>query len=167
MNFNFPKDMQNDLKSNTKKPYTIVINSNNKSSGTNNSAIYNFDWFIMPDIPYNLSFAFVASDNNAYVAGTSPTANVYIDFGENCTAYNCLSNYNGASTISYIGSLRKMASSGANYYLYSEKITNPPIYFSGRPNNRSFQVRILTDAGANYDISMLGSYVLTLYFEPV
>ena len=76
------------------------------------------------------------------------------------------SNYISASTISSLGALRKTASSGSNYYLYSEKVTNPPIYISGRPTNKMFQVQILTDAGNNFDNSMLGSYVLSLYFEP-
>lgn len=167
MNFNFPKDLQNDLKSNTKKPFQLVINSNNKSSGNNNGAVYNFDWFVLPDVPYDVYFSFVGSDNNAYVAGTAPTANIFIDFGTNSNTFNCVANTNGALNTTFIGTLRKTISSGANYYLYSEKTTNPPIYLNGRPNNKTFQVRILTDAGANYDISMLGSYVLTLYFEPV
>ena len=163
---NFPNDMQNDLKINTKKSFVVVLNSNNKSSGNNNLANYNFDWSILPDIAYNISFSFVASDNNAYVAGTSPTANIFIDFGATSTTFTCYPNNFGSSTSSYIGSLRKSVASGANYYLYSDKYTNPPIYIYRRPQNNTFVVRILTDAGGNFDISMLGSYLLTLYFEP-
>ena len=146
MNFNFTKDMQNYLISNIKKPFVLVINSNNRTSGNNNNAFYNFDWFVWPDVPYHVSFVFVGSNNNAYVAGTAPTAKIYNDFGENSTTYYCVANSNEALTTTYIG---------ANYYLYSEKLTNPPIYLNGRSNNRLFQVRILTDAGANFDISML------------
>ena len=166
MNFNFPQDIQNDLKVNSKKSFVVVLNSNNKSSGNNIQASYSFDWSVFPDIPYNIYFSFVASDNNTYVVGTSVTANVYIDFGTNSTTYYCYANRNGASTISYIGSLRKTVSSGNNYYLYCDKHTNPPIYISGRPTNKQFVTSILSDTGAGFDNSMLGSYVLTLYFEP-
>jgi hypothetical protein len=149
------------------KSHVIAINSNNKNSGNNNNAIYNFDWSVLPNIPYKVYFSFVASDNNAYVAGTSVTANIFIDFGTSGTNYYIVPNANGAFPSSYIGSLRKTISSGANYYLYSEKTTNPPIYLNGRPTNNNFQVNILSDTGAVYNIAMLGSYVLTLYFEPI
>ena len=166
MNFNFPQDIQNDLNIDKRKAYVIQINSNNKASGNNNNASYNFDWSILSDHPYNVYFAFVSSDNNTYVAGTSVTANVYISFGVNSTTYTINPNTVVAQTINYLGSLRKTISSGSNYYLYAEKTTNPPIYISGRPTNKIFSINILSDTGANYDISMLGSYVLTLYFEP-
>ena len=163
---NFPKDILNDLKVNTKKTEIVQLNTAFKTSGNNNNASYIFDWSVLPDVPYNVYFAFVASDSNAYVAGTSVTASIYIDLGATSTTYSASSNF-GAQTTSYIGSLRKIASSGANYYLYSDKYTNPPIYISGRPRNNTFTVRILSDTGGNFDISMLGSYILTLYFEPV
>ena len=167
MNFNFPQNMSNDLTSNTKKPFIVVVNSNNKLFGNNNVANYNFDWFFIPDIPYKVSFSFSASDNNAYVLATAPTANIHIDFGECSQTFICLTGIDSARTTPYLGTLRKAISSGANYYLFANRTTNPPIYLNGRPNNKFFRVNILTDTGAGYDLSMLGSYVLTLYFEPV
>ena len=167
MNFNFPQDMTNDLKANTKKPFTLVVNSNNRSLGNNNMAIYNFDWAVFPDVPYNLSFSFTASDNSAYVLATATSASIYIDFGENTQTYICIPNNYGAPSSQYIGSLRKRHVSGSNYCLYADKTTNPPVYLNGRPNNKSFQVRILGDNLTVYDLSMLNSYILTLHFEPV
>ena len=66
----------------------------------------------------------------------------------------------------YLGSLRKTVSSGNNFYLYANKNDNPPVYIPGRSNNTRFLVAVLTDQGAGYDGSSLGSYILTLYFEP-
>lgn len=163
---NFPKDMQNDLRVNTRKTEIVQLNTAFKTNGNNNSASYIFDWSILPDIPYNVYFAFVASDNNAYVGATSVTASIYIDLMATGTTYTASTVF-GSSTTSYIGSLRKTISSGTNYYLFADKLTNPPIYISGRPKNNTFTVRILSDSGGNYDASMLGSYILTLYFEPV
>ena len=56
MNFNFPKDIQNDLAIDKRKTYVVVLNSNNKSSGNNIQASYSFDWSVFPDIPYNIYF---------------------------------------------------------------------------------------------------------------
>jgi hypothetical protein len=167
MNFNFPQDMRNDLKVNTKKPFTLVLNSIYRSNGNANYAVYNFDWTVFPDVPYYLSFSFTASDNANYVLATASTASIYIDFGESTQTYTCLVNNYGAPSSQYIGSLRKTISSGANYYLFADHKTNPPVYLNGRPNNKSFLIRIFTENLGLYDISMLGSYILTLYFEPV
>jgi hypothetical protein len=130
-------------------------------------AIYNFDWAVFPDVPYNLSFSFTASDNSAYVLATATSASVFIDFGENTQTFACVANNTSAISTQYIGSLRKRNSSGANYYLFADRTTNPPVYLNGRPNNKSFQVRILGDNLTVYDLSMLSSYILTLHFEPV
>lgn len=162
---NFPQDIRNDLKINTRKTHIVQLNTAFKTGGNNNVASYIFDWSILPDIPYNVYFSFVASDSNAYVGATSATASIYLDLMATTTTYTASTVF-GASTTSYIGSLRKTISSGANYYLYADKITNPPIFISGRPRNNTFTVRILSDTGGNFDISMLGSYILTLYFEP-
>lgn len=167
MNFNFPQDMRNDLKANTKKPFTLVISSLTRSGGNANYAIYNFDWSVVPDVPYYLSFSFTASDNANYVLATASSASIYIDFGENTQTYTCLVNNHGAPSSQYIGSLRKRNSSGANYYLFADQNTNPPVYLNGRPNNKNFLIRIVSDNMGLYDISMLASYILTLYFEPV
>ena len=167
MNFNFPQDMRNDLKANAKKPFTLVINSNNRSVGNANFAIYNFDWSVLPDVPYYLSFSFTASDNANYVLATASSASIYIDFGENTQTYTCLVNNHGAPSSQYIGSLRKRHVSGTNHCLYADQNTNPPVYLNGRPTNKNFLIRIFTDNLALYDVSLLGSYILTLYFEPV
>lgn len=162
---NFPKDLQNDLKINTKKTFIVQLNTASKTGGNNNTASYIFDWSILPDIPYNIYFAFVSSDSNAYVGATSVTASIYIDLMATGTTYTASTVF-ASSVTSYIGSLRKTISSGANYYLFADKFTNPPIYISGRPRNNTFTVRILSDTGGVFDVSMLGSYILTLYFEP-
>jgi hypothetical protein len=164
---NFPQDMRNDLKANTKKPFTLVISSLNRSNGNQNYAVYNFDWSVLPDVPYYLSFSFTASDNATYVLATAPTASIYIDFGENTQTYTCIVNNNGAPSSQYIGSLRKRHISGTNHCLYADQNTNPPVYLNGRPSNKNFLIRIFTDNLALYDLSMLGSYILTLYFDPV
>ena len=167
MNFNFPQDMRNDLKVNTKKPFTLVINSIYRSNGNANFAIYNFDWSVFPDVPYYLSFSFTASDNANYVPATASSASIYIDFGENTQTYTCIANNYGAPSSQYIGSLRKRHVSGTNHCLYADQNTNPPVYLNGRPTNKIFLIRIFTDNLALYDVYLLGSYILTLYFDPV
>ena len=164
---NFPKDLQNDLKFNNKKPYTIVLNSTTKNSGGSNTfATYSFDWNILPDQPYNVYFQFVATDHSTYAAANIPAAQIVIELGQSTNTFATVSNVQSARTSTYLGSLRKTVSSGNNFYLYANKNDNPPIYISGHPTNNRFLVAVLTDQGLGYDASSLGSYILTLYFEP-
>lgn len=171
---NFPKDIQNDSRFNSKKPYTIVLNSGSRNSGGSTVfATYGFDWNILPNQPYYVYFSFVASDLDAYAAANKPFGQVVVDFGQTTNTFTPVPNRQSATTSTYlsngstfIGSLRKTASSGANFYLYANKYDNPPIYINGRPTNPKLLVGILNDVGAGYDASSLSSYVLTLYFEP-
>ena len=163
---NFPKDLQNDLKFNNKKPYTIVLNSTTKNSGSNNSATYSFDWSVIPDQPYNVYFQFVATDHSTYAAANIPAAQIVIELGQSTNTFSTIANRQCANTSIYLGSLRKAVSSGNNFYLYANKTDNPPIYITGHPNNNNFLVSVLTDQNAGYDLSSLVSYILTLYFEP-
>jgi len=164
---NFPKDLQNDLKFNNRKPYTIVLNSTTKNSGGSNTfATYNFDWDVLPNQPYNVYFQFVATDHSTYAAANIPAAQIVIELGQPTNTFATVSNRQGATTSTYLGSLRKAVSSGNNFYLYANKTDNPPIYISGHPTNNRFIVAILTDQGLGYDGSSLSSYILTLYFEP-
>jgi hypothetical protein len=171
---NFPKDIQNDLKVNNKKPYIIILNSIEKNSGGSNTfATYSFDWYVLPDQPYYVYFQFVATDHSTYAAANIPVAQIVIDLGQSSNTFSAVSNVQSARTSSYLqggsqylGSLRKTVSSGANFYLYANKTDNPPIYINGRPNNPRFLVSVLTNQGFGYDSSSLGNYILTLYFEP-
>jgi len=164
---NFPKDLQNDLKFNNKKPYTIVLNSTTKNSGGSNTfATYSFDWNILPDQPYYVYFQFVASDHDTYAVANDPAAQIVIELGQSTNTFATVTNRQCANTSTYLGSLRKAVSSGNNFYLYANKSDNPPIYITGRPNNPRFLVAVLTDQLLGYDASSLGSYILTLYFEP-
>ena len=171
---NFPKDIQNDLKVNNKKPFIIVLNSREKNSGGSNTfATYTFDWNVLPDQHYNVYFQFVATDHSTYAAANVPIAQIVIDLGQSSNTFTTISNVQSARTSSYLqngsqylGSLRKTVSSGNHFYLYANKNDNPPIYITGRPNNPRFLVSVLTDQGLGYDASSLVNYILTLYFEP-
>jgi hypothetical protein len=164
---NFPKDLQNDLKFNNKKPYIIVLNSTTKNSGGSNTfATYAFDWNVIPDQLYNVYFQFVATDHSTYAAANIPAAQIVIEFGQSTNTFATVANRQCANTTTYLGSLRKAVSSGNNFYLYANKTDNPPIYITGGSNNNNFLVAILNDQGLGYDNSSLASYILTLYFEP-
>jgi hypothetical protein len=163
MNFNFPQDLQNDLKVNSKKSVVVVLNSAKSSSGSVANANYNFDWSVLPNIPYYVYFSFVGRDSTSFPVEVPI---IYIDFGASSSTYSVIANNYGASTSNYLGTLQKMPSSTTTNYLFSDKFNNPPIYLSNRPTNKSFQVQIKTDQDANFDTNSLAVYVLTLYFEP-
>ncbi len=172
MNFNFPQDIQNDTKINSKKCYTISINSSNFVSGASNNKSYFFDWSILPDVPYKLYFSFVSAEDS-YTATVNLTPPLIgVDFGISKTSYVANGTSIQAVTHNDIGFLQKKVgcniTGSSTFYLVAEKHSNPPIYLEGRPRNNTFSIFIHTPLNVGYTPTIvLASYYLILYFEPL
>jgi hypothetical protein len=148
--------------------YTVMLNSLNyaTSAGTGaNTRGYNFDWSIIPDVPYEVHFTYIGELNNIDYA-TLPL--VYIDLNVATQVYEPKQSKGGAPTSQYLGFLETYLV-GASSFLHAEDGTNCPIYLAGRPCNNQFTVRILNNDGNPFTASgatALGEYVLTLNLYP-
>ena len=123
------------------KIVNVILNSNNKASGTNNQATYYMAWdtILKANTPYKLHFTYIGGANT--ITG-SKLALVYADFNTSNKLNN--STQNGASTSQMLGFLKPIVFVGASNldYLQAEDNTNVPTYLENRPNNNHFTITI-------------------------
>ena len=152
------------------KVVNVIINSNNKVSGTNNNAVYFINWgsILKEKTPYRMHWTYVGQPNTLTIS--SKLAQVTVDFQME-QYLNKTSTY-GAPTTQTIGCLRSFYLNGTVNYLFSDDNNNPPIYLQNRPYNDTFNVQVLTndnppvawtDNAATPVVN--NNYILTLSFE--
>jgi hypothetical protein len=124
------------------RDYDIVLKSSQgtQNAGANNSMTFTFDWSILEDKPYELTF------NYACEAFTTTTTTCV---GCITTDLNLGSNYqNSVSTVQSApySNILGMISSGTGTtgvtYLYADANTNEHIFLLGRPEQKTFTINI-------------------------
>jgi len=155
---------------NGKKIVNVILNSNNKVSGTNNDAVYQFDWgsVLKNNTPYKMHWCYVGQSN--VITAASKIAQVQVNF--NMQQYLNSSSTLGTPTTLAIGCLRTNYVNGTINYLFADDIANPLIYLANRPVNNTFNVRVLTNDATpilwldNTAVPVAnGNYILTLSFQ--
>ena len=150
----------------------VVLNSNNKVSGTNNDAVYFVDWgaILQNRKKYRMHWTYVGQANTITIA--SKVAQVQVDFQTN--NYLNRSSTMGAPTTQTIGCLRTFYVNGTINYLFADDNNNPPIYLDSRPQNNTFRVQVLNnDATPAAWVDNAGApvannnYMLTLSFQEI
>lgn len=155
----------------TSKIVNVVLNSNNKVSGTNNQATYYMDWsaILKNNTPYYLHFTYIGGRN---VCDGQKLATVYVDFNTSSNKQNSSTSF-GASSTQMLGYLKiqQLAPNNNFNYLTAEDNTNCRLYLESRPLNNNFTVTIFdnaapptlfTDASGN---AVPANYILILSFQ--
>lgn len=123
----------------------VILNSNNKTGGTNNQANYSFDWgaVLKNNVPYYLHFTYIGGANT--ITGTK-LATVYSDI-QTTNKQNTSTN-SGAGSTQMLGYLKiqQYAPNNNTNYLTAEDNTNPPLYLDNRPMNNNFTISIFDNA---------------------
>jgi len=136
--------------------------SNNYYSQVNGSTTqFWFDWSVIPDGKYNLTFSYMSDDITSTL---SPVMTLWVDFNSAGNSY--LANAGQSKKINFLGSLRA-DKHGVNSFYYADTLTNPPVRLS-KPTNNIFTVSLnnaLTTTA--YSTPVAGQYVLVLHFEEV
>lgn len=138
--------------------YNIIINSLTNIGGTNQSNYqYTFDWGLIPDSNYEVSFKFSTAVNteNSILEIAIP------DLGATFKTYQTIAP--GVSS-NYPNILGTVNSYDSLYYL-ALPTDNPPVYISNRPFNNNFTVYITDTAGALKNIGV--NYILILSFKKI
>ena len=147
--------------------YNIVLNSNNISSGIPCNGIHYFDWTVLPESQYKVTFSFMSGFQSLANMPSIPT--LYVDLGQN-TVFTSSLNSSIAKQTQFIGMLFPNFIN-ANSYLCTTKESTSTIYLSSRPNSNQFNVRILNNVtNANWidnNNNLITNYVLNLTFETV
>lgn len=151
----------------------VILNSNNKTGGTNNNASYTIDWgaILKNNTPYYLHFTYIGGVNT--LTGTK-LATVYADF-ETTNKQNTSTSY-GASSSQMIGYLKiqQFAPNNNGNYLTAEDNTNVRMYLPNRPMNNNFTITIRDNAATPAlfldnaaSPAQPANYILVLSFEEV
>ena len=146
--------------------YNVLINSMNRIAGgtTISSARYYFDWGIMEEGMYDLTWGFTSSDVDTRI---NEIGLVSINLGQ-CTVFTASSTNVRASTTSIIGSIIPNEND-ASSFLYGDRNTNGVIRLN-RPTNNEFEVEIRTvDGDLWVDAAGLSfhEYLLSLNFQKI
>ena len=122
------------------RDYDIVLKSSSgtQNAGANNSMTFNFDWSVLEDKPYELTFNYACE---AFTTGTTTCV------GCITTDLNLGSNYGNttnqhAQTSSVMGMISSGTGTTGTTYLYADANTNEHIFLLGRPNQNTFTINI-------------------------
>ena len=147
--------------------YNIVLDSNNISSGIPSNGLHYFDWTVLPEAKYKVTFSFMSGFQS--LANMPSIPSLYIDLGQN-TVYTSSLNTSIAKQTQCVGMLFPNFIN-ANSYLCTTKDSTSTIYLCSRPNSNQFNVRILNNiTGANWldnTNTLITNYMLNLTFETI
>jgi len=135
------------------KEYTILIGSGTKIGGTNaNDLTYNFDWSIIPEGEYELSFNFISEPKKvtgAEMTDVTQAVMVSVNVPLSGERYKTTTTGN-ASTSSVIGLIQMVSVDGfaddnPDFFIRQWKSLpdNPPIKLKGSPQGNSIKVELL------------------------
>lgn len=146
--------------------YTVIINSNNRISGSVANANYVFDWSALQQSKYKMTFDLICTDVNTTVAEFGC---VHINLGQN-NVFQVTTQTERRNT-NMIGTFFPNENSTSTF-LYSDKNTNSPLYLSCRPVSNDFCVKLTTSDLAATDFFdsngfLIDDYILTLCFETI
>jgi hypothetical protein len=134
--------------------------SNNYYSQINGSTTsFFFDWGLIPDGKYDLTFSYMSDDTTTTL---SPVMTLWVDFNSAGNSY--LANAGQSKKINFLGNL-KADKHGANAFYYADTQLNPPVQLI-KPTNNVFTVSLnnaLTTTA--YSTPVAAPYVLVLHFE--
>tara|TARA_R110002020_G_scaffold100898_2_gene238233 strand:+ start:9569 stop:10051 length:483 start_codon:yes stop_codon:yes gene_type:complete len=135
------------------KEYTILIGSDTKTAGTNsNDLTYNFNWSIIPEGEYELSFNFLSEPKQMTgTAITDATQAVMVSVNVPLSGERYKTTTTGnASSSSVIGLIQMVGVDGfvdtaTDYAIRQWKSLpdNPPIKLKGSPQGNTIKVELL------------------------
>lgn len=145
--------------------YTVVLSSANRVSGsTIPSAQYYFNWNALPDGEYNLSYTFY-SNHTTITAGQEILLVQAKDLGVVIPSYTAGNTSTSAVNNGFLGVSTVWANSTYNY-IYSQYLSNCPLYIPHRPTNNIFTINLFLPNGTTAS-TLTVDYVMTLVFEPL
>ena len=147
--------------------YNVLINSNNRVAGglTTSSSRYYFNWGIMEEGEYLVTWGFTSSNINTTV---NKIGLVSINLGQS-NVYTASSSNTRASTTNIIGSIIPNENDVSSF-LYGDRNTNGVIRLNQRPQSNEFTVEITSLDNLLWVDSVgvpITEYLLSLNFERI
>ena len=156
------------------KIYTAVFVST-IGVGTTVSESFFFDWSVLPESKYKVSFTFLTGISAGLYTNVSP-CNLFCDLGQGAyTTIASPSTSNSSYSANFIGvaqlrecTVAALAGTVQEPYLVAETNTNAPFFIDSRPRNNMVNISMLsviTATGGTSYAPVPGPYTLTFSFE--
>lgn len=141
--------------------YTVILNSNLRTSGSVGNAMYNFDWAsALEPGEYNMSWA-ITTGNVTITDGTALL--VSAELGQT-GAYICSAINTSAQSTNIIGTL--ISNEVGSSFFYGDRNSNGSLRLK-RPTSNEFSVKLLSCDAVPLEITTVANYVLNLSFDKV
>lgn len=146
--------------------YSVVLNSNERVSGTVTNAIYSYDWSIFPA---NKKMKVTSLFNSGLVnlSASAPIALLEIQLGQSHN-YKVINSGTKSMTSNIVGYLQSNTNTSVTY-LHGDNNSLFPIYLDSRPLQNDFYVRIINNASTPIawtdGVSGILEYSIILSFE--
>ena len=121
--------------------YVISLISENGTGTYNAGKTYLFDWSVLPDGKYTVSYTYIGK-NNTLDGSKLALVNIQLGSSKEFTTSTQVI----AQTSNFIGNLYPQAVSGS-YVLRTDNLNNPHIKLDSRPYNTSFRVDVFDSNG--------------------
>lgn len=145
--------------------YNIVLNSLNQvSGGTNANATYYYDWSVLQQGQYKVTFTYQGGSNTII---TTRFATLAVELGQS-KVFATSSTTTQAPTSRIIGILSPFIMSSTGTSSLVSSLINQPIYLNAVPTSNTFSVQVSNPDGTPYtdtNVSVNGNYVLILTLE--
>jgi hypothetical protein len=139
-----------------KKDYTIFINSSDGVGGVSNDKTYTFDWNIIPEGEYEMSFTFLSETKKVEVAEAlvhleSMSVEAVVPFSSDRYAAKADGYSNSSNVIGFVKveQVDKWTDSGSHFSVrqWASKVDNPTLRLYGKPQGNEFKIRLLSHNG--------------------
>ena len=139
-----------------KNEYTIFINSSDGVGGDSQDKTYTFDWNIIPEGEYEMSFTFLSETKKVLVAEAegkleSMMVEAVVPFSSNRYAAKSSGYSNSSNIIGFVKveQVDKWSQSGDHFSIrqWASKVDNPTLRLYGKPQGNEFKIRLLDHTG--------------------
>lgn len=132
-----------------KKVYTIALNSINKVAGTlNNNAVYNFNWSVLEQGRYEVSFTYLGKSNGFSNSNSPPF--VFCNLGQ-MNSFTTSSTATNAIPTTLLGVLGvRSANVNNTFNYYASILDNPSIVINSLPKTNTINVAMNFENGTPF-----------------
>ncbi len=138
------------------KEYTIFINSEDGVGSSTNDITYTFDWNIIPEGTYELSFTFLSSmkkveETEAEAVVSTVSVEAVVPFSSDRYAAKSSGYSNSSNIIGFVKpeQVDKWTHSGTHFSMrqWVSQVDNPTLRLYGKPQGNDFKIRLLSYDG--------------------
>lgn len=148
------------------REYNITLTSSSSTQVSPlNSIDFDFDWSVLPDVPYQLTFTFLSASFPTTLLLTKAVITTNLFLPNN---YKTATDLQVASSSSILGNVQMSFVLTNTNFLQSKEIDNPTTILSGRPRQNIFNIGVRQIDGTTLEPAFdIYGYILNLHLKEI